>query len=137
MAKKRSRPASAPAAEDPFDEIVNNPPPIRPPQKKLEKCPVGTWPDVVPVLAASDFCKGGMRCRARRCLLGWLEEFFDFDTVYATPCRNVAYTTLRTLVQEKSHHTSVNEFNDDPEVTEEELARTWRDMLVALGYEVD
>lgn len=86
------------------------------------------WPKEVPVLEASNFCKGDLKRGSRRCLVGWTYEVFGTCT---DPCMKV-FDMLQDEVGQFPHI-----WNDSERTSKDDIANVWNRTMAKLGYTED
>ena len=99
------------------------------------KTPKNRWPETVPILEASDICKGSYTQGEQHCLSGWVSLAFNGDPQFK------AYRTVITAADEMGlnpdKYCNIPSINDHEAISEEMLARVWNRARAKLGYVID
>ena len=90
------------------------------------------WPRKVPVLKASDICKGRLSGpNGTHCLIGWVYETFND---YSARMKVRDEIKVEIEVAGYGQTSNIENFNDDKETPKKHIALVWNSAMKSLGY---
>lgn len=107
---------------------------------------VPPWPKEVPILAASDICRGQLDGpKGTHCLVGWAITTFGAKDTINTPLSAASDAIAKAIAQVKptdlprrdfAGPRDIAGFNDSSYVSKALIARAWNLAMAKLGYTV-